>query len=343
MSQFFVDASLVVYPSQRGLAGGRLRPFVEVRRRIPARTPRAGGAPVRVLRDADRARSTTWAAARGTCCTRPKSGAVTAYGLRFDARYYIRNGGFCFDGAERADLHRRRRPGHGVLSAHAHGQIARRPLARRASPRPRCPCPARRTTPAGSSRRRGRRRCRAPPRRGARRSGARPARADPSRCARGPGSRTRRRAAAPCRLSATPASASSTSSLTPASSPTRSGSTPAPRSSAAHATACDTAGGQIRFVSWILLTASNRSLGDHHVADPPARHPVGLRQREQRDRVRRPAGDGAGREVAGAVVGEVLVRLVVDVVDAARRRTARSPRAAPPPGRRRRSGCWARW
>ncbi len=28
-SQFFVDASFVVYPSRRGLAGGRLRPFVE--------------------------------------------------------------------------------------------------------------------------------------------------------------------------------------------------------------------------------------------------------------------------------------------------------------------------
>ena len=26
-----------------------------------------------------------------------KSGAVRAYGLRFDARYYIKNGGFSFD------------------------------------------------------------------------------------------------------------------------------------------------------------------------------------------------------------------------------------------------------
>ena len=29
VSQFFVDASFVVYPSPRGAAGGRLRPFVE--------------------------------------------------------------------------------------------------------------------------------------------------------------------------------------------------------------------------------------------------------------------------------------------------------------------------
>jgi len=97
MSQVFVDASLVVVLSRRGLAGGRLMPFVE-----------AGGGFLRQLHGQEGALSDYYSSDSGQVfhagggarysLGRPKSGAVTGYSLRFDARYYIRNGGFSFDG-----------------------------------------------------------------------------------------------------------------------------------------------------------------------------------------------------------------------------------------------------
>jgi hypothetical protein len=97
MSQWFVDASLVAFLSQRGFAGGRLKPFVE-----------AGGGFLRQLHGQDGVFSSYYSSDSGQVfhvgggarysLRRTKSGAVTGYGLRFDARYYIRNGGFSFDG-----------------------------------------------------------------------------------------------------------------------------------------------------------------------------------------------------------------------------------------------------
>ena len=97
MSQLFVDASLVVYLSSRGLAGGRLQPFAE-----------AGGGYLRQFHQQGTALSGYYATDSGQVyhvgggarysLRRTKSGAVAGYGLRFDARYYIRNGGFSFDG-----------------------------------------------------------------------------------------------------------------------------------------------------------------------------------------------------------------------------------------------------
>jgi hypothetical protein len=97
MSQLFVDASLVAYLSSRGLAGGRLRPFVE-----------AGGGFLQQFHQQGSALSGYFATDSGQVyhvgggarysLRRTKSGAVTGYGLRFDARYYIGNGGFSFDG-----------------------------------------------------------------------------------------------------------------------------------------------------------------------------------------------------------------------------------------------------
>ncbi len=97
MSQLFVDASVVAYVSSRGLAGGRLRPFVE-----------AGGGFLRQFHQEGSVLSGYYATDSGQVyhvgggarysLRRPKSGAATGYGLRFDARYYIRNGGFSFDG-----------------------------------------------------------------------------------------------------------------------------------------------------------------------------------------------------------------------------------------------------
>jgi hypothetical protein len=97
MSQLFVDASLVVYLSSRGLAGGRLQPFAE-----------AGGGFLRQFHQQGSALSGYYAIDSGQVyyvgggarysLRRTKSGPVTGYGLRFDARYYIRNRGFSFDG-----------------------------------------------------------------------------------------------------------------------------------------------------------------------------------------------------------------------------------------------------
>jgi len=97
MSQLFVDASLVVYLSSRGLAGGRLQPFAG-----------AGAGLLRQYHQQGSALSGYYATDSGQvyhvgggaryALRRTKSGPVTGYGLRFDARYYIRNGGFSFDG-----------------------------------------------------------------------------------------------------------------------------------------------------------------------------------------------------------------------------------------------------
>ncbi len=97
MSQVFVDASLVVYLSSRGMAGGRLQPFIE-----------AGGGFLQQFHQQGSALSGYYATDSGQVyhvgggarysLRRTKSGPVTGYGLRFDARYYIRNGGFSFDG-----------------------------------------------------------------------------------------------------------------------------------------------------------------------------------------------------------------------------------------------------
>ncbi len=97
MSQLFVDASVVAYLSSRGLAGGRLQPFVE-----------AGGGFLRQFHQEGGVLSGYYATDSGQVyhvgggarysLRRTKSGSVTGCGLRFDARYYIRNGGFSFDG-----------------------------------------------------------------------------------------------------------------------------------------------------------------------------------------------------------------------------------------------------
>ncbi len=97
MSQLFVDASLVAYLSPRGFAGGRLHPFVA-----------AGGGFLREFHGQGGALSGYYAVDSGQVyhvgggarysLGRTRSGAVTGYGLRFDARYYIRGGGFSFDG-----------------------------------------------------------------------------------------------------------------------------------------------------------------------------------------------------------------------------------------------------
>jgi len=98
LSQFFVDASLVVYPMRRGAMGGKLRPFVE-----------CGAGYLRELHGQTSATSTyssvetgqvyhVGGGARYYFQIRP-SGFVKAVGLRFDGRYYFRNGGFTFDGS----------------------------------------------------------------------------------------------------------------------------------------------------------------------------------------------------------------------------------------------------
>ena len=97
MSQLFVDASVVAFLSQRGFAGGRLSPFVE-----------AGGGFLRQLHGQEGALADYYSSDTGQVfhvgggarysLRRTKSGILTGYSLRFDARYYIRNGGFSFDG-----------------------------------------------------------------------------------------------------------------------------------------------------------------------------------------------------------------------------------------------------
>lgn len=98
VSQFFLDASLVVYPMRRGPAGGRLRPFIEV-----------GAGYLRELHGQSGATSGYFVKETGQVYhvgggaryffhTRP-SGFLKAYGLRVDGRYYVRHGGFTFDGS----------------------------------------------------------------------------------------------------------------------------------------------------------------------------------------------------------------------------------------------------
>src|SRR5579884_90122 len=65
-----------------------------------------------------------------------------------------------------------------------------------------------------------------------------------------------------------------------------------------------------------LLYRLEEVFGQDQVADAPARHAVRFGERVERDRVAGAVGEGARREVARAVVGEVLVRLVGDVVEA---------------------------
>ncbi len=98
VSQFFVDASLVAYLSRYRFAGGRARPFVEV-----------GAGYLRELHGQASAASGYLALESGQVYHagagvkyffRPRpTGFVKAYGLRFDARFYVRNGGFSFDGS----------------------------------------------------------------------------------------------------------------------------------------------------------------------------------------------------------------------------------------------------
>ena len=56
--------------------------------------------------------------------------------------------------------------------------------------------------------------------------------------------------------------------------------------------------------------------GKDHPADTPAREAIGLRHRIKRNRVSGCAGNGRRREVARAVIGEILIGLVVDVIEA---------------------------
>jgi hypothetical protein len=103
ISQFFVDASLVAYPMAKGFAGGRGRPFLE-----------AGAGFLRELHGQSSATSGYSNAQTGQVYhvgggvkyffrTRP-SGWVRAYGLRFDGRVYIRNGGFTFGSSHPASF-----------------------------------------------------------------------------------------------------------------------------------------------------------------------------------------------------------------------------------------------
>ena len=65
-----------------------------------------------------------------------------------------------------------------------------------------------------------------------------------------------------------------------------------------------------------LVDGLGKRFRDHHVSDSPARHPVGLRQREERNGVSRGVGEAPGREVRDVAVGEIFVGLVVNVKDA---------------------------
>lgn len=98
LSQFFVEASLVAHLTRYRFAGGRARPFVE-----------AGAGYLRELHGQTSVASTYAFAASGKVLhagggvkyffsPRP-SGRIKAYGLRFDARVYVRSGGFTFGGS----------------------------------------------------------------------------------------------------------------------------------------------------------------------------------------------------------------------------------------------------
>jgi hypothetical protein len=97
MSQLFVDASLVAYLSSRGLAGGRLQPFAEAGAGYLQQVHQQGSA-LSGYYSTDSGQVFHVGGGARYSLGRTKSGAVTGYGLRFDARYYIRNGGFSFGG-----------------------------------------------------------------------------------------------------------------------------------------------------------------------------------------------------------------------------------------------------
>jgi hypothetical protein len=98
VSQFFLDAALVVYPVRRGAAGGRLRPFIEFGAGYLRELHGQTGATSGYLSKETGQVYHLGGGARYFFHTRP-SGFLRAYGLRFDARYYLRNGGFSFDGS----------------------------------------------------------------------------------------------------------------------------------------------------------------------------------------------------------------------------------------------------
>ncbi len=98
ISQFFVDASLVVSPIPGGAAGGKLRPFVEFGAGYLRELHGQTGATAGYVTAESGQVYHAGGGARYYFHTRP-SGALRAVGLRFDARYYFRNGGFSFDGS----------------------------------------------------------------------------------------------------------------------------------------------------------------------------------------------------------------------------------------------------
>lgn len=95
LSQLFVDASLVAYPVPAGFSRGRVRPFVEV-----------GGGFLRELHGQTGAMSGYFSSETGRVfhggggvryVFRVTPGSrIKSYALRFDARYYVRDGGFSF-------------------------------------------------------------------------------------------------------------------------------------------------------------------------------------------------------------------------------------------------------
>ena len=98
MSQLFVDAALVAYLSSGGLAGGRLRPFVEAGGGFLQQYHTEGGA-VSAYYATDSGQVYHVGGGARYALRKNAAGAVTGLGLRFDARYYIRHGGFSFGSA----------------------------------------------------------------------------------------------------------------------------------------------------------------------------------------------------------------------------------------------------
>ncbi len=93
VSQFFLDASFVIYPVPRGA----VRPFLEFGAGYLRELHGQAGATSGYVTKETGQVYHLGGGARYFFATR-RSGFVKAYGLRFDARYYIRNGGFSFDG-----------------------------------------------------------------------------------------------------------------------------------------------------------------------------------------------------------------------------------------------------
>jgi hypothetical protein len=95
-SQFFVDASLVMYPTKASAARRRLRPFVEFGVGYLRELHGQSGATSGYFSKETGQVYHAGGGARYYFRTRSGGGLVKAYGLRFDARYYFRNGGFSF-------------------------------------------------------------------------------------------------------------------------------------------------------------------------------------------------------------------------------------------------------